>query len=346
MSIPVYVVALAVPPGKRALLLFLVGLIGGFGGARVNARVMRAWPAWRLRSLKHGDVHVHHVVLGVVVMIVAGGLTFALASNTAWRSLLAFFFGAGSGLVLDEFALILHVEDVYWTEAGRKSVDAVVLTAAATLMVLFGFLPFGSDPWWLEGPRWTIAVIEALNLIAVVIASLKGKRLMAAFGVFVPLVAVVGAVTLARPDSPWARRRYAANPAKLQRARCRTVRLDAYRHRWLDLVGGAVDDVPDCRPDGGVESDDSVDVDAVTATLPAPEDPPAAPGAAPKAPSDAPAASVAAEAPSDAPAVAAEAPSDAPTVAAEAPSDAPVASAAAVGAARAAVPDKVDGGRG
>lgn len=257
MSISVYVLALAVPPGKRALLLFLVGLIGGFGGARINARVMRAWPAWRLRSVRHGDVHVHHVVLGVVVMIVAGGLTFALASNTDWRSLLAFFFGAGSGLVLDEFALILHVEDVYWTEAGRKSVDAVVLTAAATLMVLFGFLPFGSDPWWLEGPRWTIAVIEALNLIAVVIASLKGKRLMAAFGVFVPFVAVVGALTLARPDSPWARRRYAANPVKLERARCRAARLDVYRHRWLDLVGGAVDGVPNCQPNGGVDADEA-----------------------------------------------------------------------------------------
>ncbi|GAA4957826.1 hypothetical protein GCM10023238_25670 [Streptomyces heliomycini] len=52
-------------------------------------------------------------------------------------------FGIGAGLVLDEFALILHLDDVYWTEAGRKSVEAVVLTAALVGLLLAGFAPFG-----------------------------------------------------------------------------------------------------------------------------------------------------------------------------------------------------------
>lgn len=54
-------------------------------------------------------------------------------------------FGIGAGLVLDEFALILHLDDVYWSEAGRKSVEAVVLTAALVGLVLAGFTPFGVD---------------------------------------------------------------------------------------------------------------------------------------------------------------------------------------------------------
>jgi hypothetical protein len=47
--------------------------------------------------------------------------------------------------VLDEFALILPLKDVCWAEAGRQSVEVAILTAAATLMLLFGFIPFGSD---------------------------------------------------------------------------------------------------------------------------------------------------------------------------------------------------------
>ena len=52
-------------------------------------------------------------------------------------------FGIGAGLVLDEFALILHLHDVYWTEEGRKSVEVVVVTAALVGLVLSGFAPFG-----------------------------------------------------------------------------------------------------------------------------------------------------------------------------------------------------------
>ncbi|MGO8684100.1 MAG: hypothetical protein ACLQUT_05925 [Thermoleophilia bacterium] len=231
--------ALSVPAGKQALLLFLVGLIAGFGGARVNARLARAHVRWRLGSLWHGDVHVHHVVYGVVVMMVTGGLTFALASDTDWRSFLAFLFGAGSGLVLDEFALILHLEDVYWEEAGRKSVDAVVLTASVALMLLFGFLPFSAEAQVWAGPRWFAAVTVAVNLVAVVIAALKGKVWMAAVGLLLPGLAIIGAITLAQPDSPWARRRYAGRPDMLARAEHHTALWRARKHRVHDLIGGS-----------------------------------------------------------------------------------------------------------
>lgn len=234
-------VALSVPPGKRALLLFLLGLIGGFGGARLNARLARAKPTWRIRSLKRGDVQIHHVVFGVVTMIVTGALTFALASDSDWRSLLALCFGAGAGVVLDEFALVLHLEDVYWREAGRKSVDAVVLTAAVTLMVLFGFMPLGSDADFIAGPRWFLVAIVALNLVAVVAASLKGKYRLAALGIFVPFVALVAALTVARPDSPWARRRYAGDPERQRKARRRATILTTRLQRLRDLIAGAPD---------------------------------------------------------------------------------------------------------
>jgi hypothetical protein len=239
-----FLLALSVPPGKRALLLFLLGLIGGFAGARVNARLGRAKPSWRIHSVKRGDVHVHHVVFGIVTMIVCGALTFALASDSAWRSFLALSFGAGAGVVLDEFALILHLEDVYWSEAGRKSVDAVVLTAAATLTLLFGFMPFGTETSFVEGPRWFLVAVVALNLVAVVVASLKGKYRLAALGVFVPFAAFAAALTIARPDSPWARRRYAGNTERQLKARRRATVWQAHLRRLHDLIAGAPDKPP------------------------------------------------------------------------------------------------------
>jgi hypothetical protein len=227
--------AFTIPPGKRALLFFLLGLIGGFGGARLYAHLNRATGVRWLRSIRRGDVHVHHVVYGVVIMIVSGALTFALASDTDWRSFLAFCFGGGTGMVLDEFALILHLEDVYWAEAGRKSIDVAVVTAAFTLMGLVGD----------DGKHWLITTALGVNLLAVVATSLKGKRLLAAIGVFLPPLAFVGAFTLARPDSPWARRLYPDGSAKLAKAQERARKAHARRRRLPGLIPGAPANPPE-----------------------------------------------------------------------------------------------------
>lgn len=230
--------ALTVPPGKRALLLFLIGLVLGFGGARVNARLMRARARWWFRSYRRGDVHVHHVVYGVFIMVASGGLTFALASDTDWRSVLAWFFGVGTGMVLDEYALILHLEDVYWEEAGRKSIDAVVMTVSLALVLLFGLMPFRAETQMFDGPRWALVVVVSFNLVCLVVVSLKGKRLVAALGLLVPLVAPVAAVTIAKPDSPWARRRYAGRPDLMLKAERRDGAWKARKRRVHDLIGG------------------------------------------------------------------------------------------------------------
>ena len=58
----------------------------------------------------------------------------------AWRLQAEIFgglFGSGAALVLDEFALILHLRDVYWTSAGRVSIDAVFIAPGLTALLLF-----------------------------------------------------------------------------------------------------------------------------------------------------------------------------------------------------------------
>jgi len=64
---------------------------------------------------------------------------------------------------------------------------------------------------------------------------------MALIGLFFWPVAWVGAIRVARPNSRWARRRYANNPKKLTKARERGARWDRRRERFGDLIGGAPD---------------------------------------------------------------------------------------------------------
>ncbi|NYV74785.1 hypothetical protein, partial [Streptomyces sp. UH6] len=189
-----------VEPGKLPLLLALASFLLTFAVTRLVTRAIRAGRG-PFRNVESGGVHVHHVVPGVV-LTVAGGFG-AVASGThgfgSWAA--AVVFGVGAGLVLDEFALILHLADVYWSEAGRKSVEVVVITAALAGLLLAGFLPFGVDGLNENAreSRGTVAVTVVVHFLVVLTALAKGKARLAVFGLVVPFVALVGAVRLARP---------------------------------------------------------------------------------------------------------------------------------------------------
>ena len=92
-----------------------------------------------------GGLHIHHAVFGIIGMVVAGILEFAVQPGSPWLEALAFVFGSGAALTLDEFALVLHLEDVYWTGEGRKSIDAVILGLTFITLLLTGLLPRSID---------------------------------------------------------------------------------------------------------------------------------------------------------------------------------------------------------
>ncbi|WP_248960527.1 hypothetical protein [Sphaerisporangium perillae] len=192
--------------GRLPLFCFLTALIVTFIFTRVNVRLIRAKVGW-FRNVNVGDVHVHHVVFGVVLMLfggVAGLISAGLSSG--WYAVTAAVFGVGAALVLDEFALILHLRDVYWSEEGRTSVDAVFVAIAVTLLLLVGLRPFGWEaPTPTPGGWWTAALLLLLNLVLAVITLLKGKIWTGLAGLFAPFLLIIGAVRLARPGSPWAR---------------------------------------------------------------------------------------------------------------------------------------------
>nr|WP_308800883.1 hypothetical protein [Streptomyces polyasparticus] len=245
-------------PGKLPLLLALLSFVLSFLVTRIITRMIRAGKG-PFGNVKAGDLHIHHVVPGIILTII-GGFGAVAAGRHSFGSLAsAVIFGLGAGLVLDEFALILHLDDVYWSEAGRKSVEIVVLTAALVALVLGGFLPFGVNELTDEERHSRVFVVmnTATNFFFALIALAKGKPRMALFGIVVPFVAIFGGVRLARPGSPWWKLFYKNRP----RARSKGG-LRAYHHdrRWSkprrkvqELLGGRFD--PDPRRGSVVDPD-------------------------------------------------------------------------------------------
>lgn len=218
--------------GHLPLFCFFLAFAGSFGGIRVAVRLLRARARRRPANTKPGRLHIHHMVYGVVLMVGAGVAGYAVPDRmVAADSASAAVFGVGSALVLDEFALILHFQDVYWSDVGRTSIHAVFVALAVTAALLFGLRPdlateqtlrHGLTGGW--GPLATMAASALLltTLAFVLITLLKGKIWTGLLALFVPVlsvVAVVGAVRLARPHSPWARWRYQGG----QRARHKMV---------------------------------------------------------------------------------------------------------------------------
>jgi len=220
-------------PGKETHLLILLALVITFGIVRLITHAIRNqsrwWPGHDLET-KSG-LHIHHMVPGILLLMFSGYLGLSLEPATPWRELLAVVFGVGLGLTLDEFALWLNLEDVYWQQQGRESVDAVIV-AASLLVITFIGLPFWVDVFeallTTAGMKERVvndsstAILATVQVVAVLLAAAaiyKGKRLLAIVGVFVPLVGLTAAIRLAKPRSRWARRFYDADKLAKSQAR-------------------------------------------------------------------------------------------------------------------------------
>ncbi|MFG1780918.1 hypothetical protein ACGFIU_00640 [Rhodococcus oryzae] len=215
-----------IEPGKLPLLMFFLGFIGGFAFIRLSVRMIRAKVRWWPGNVTPGGQHVHHVVFGVVAMLVSGGWLIAVFEDGSptTGAVLAGVFGVGAALVLDEFALIFYLKDVYWAEQGRTSVDAVFVAIGVTGLLLLGARPTaildvedfrGQEPWWVRG---LVVLITVLGLMVAAVVIAKGKIWTALLGMFVFPVLLVGAIRLSRPGAPWARWRYEERPKRMLRA--------------------------------------------------------------------------------------------------------------------------------
>jgi hypothetical protein len=247
-----------VETGRLPLFCFFVGMIIGFAFIRFSVRMIRAQVRWWPGNVTPGGTHIHHVVFGVVFMLIGGVAGLAIPDNlTGWRSVAAGFFGIGAALVLDEFALILHLDDVYWSEKGRTSIDAMFVAIAFSGLLVLGVRPIGIDDFLVarnDGTgataAWVVGGIgAALNLALAAITLIKGKIWTGLVGLWVPVLIVVGSIRLARPHSPWARWRYAKPSRRAERKLARAVERERRVRRpmiaakvWFqDLIAGRPD---------------------------------------------------------------------------------------------------------
>jgi hypothetical protein len=237
---------------QRAGLILLLCMLLSFGFIRFSTRMIRAEVSWWPGNVTPGGLHIHHLVFGIVLMLFSGFLAFAVQPDSPWFEIDAGLFGVGAGLTLDEFALWLYLEDVYWSEEGRSSVDAVLFAAIIGGAVILGFVPLNAS----GGSIIAIVSSVLIELAICTVVALKGKISTAVIGMFIPPVAWVGAARLGRPDSYWGRRRYPEGSDKLAEATKRKERHDRRVRRFQDLIGGAPS-VPSSRAGGGSKPPES-----------------------------------------------------------------------------------------
>jgi hypothetical protein len=221
-----------IAPGKLPLMLLFLAFVVTFVVTRTITRMIRDGRGPFRNNVTASGTHIHHAVPGIILLIIGAFTAVGGPDALGWRSFAAVAVGIGTSLVLDEFALILHLQDVYWSGEGQLSVQAVSLTAACLGLELAGFSPFGiRDVGNIELTlRLTASGLLSLDGILSVVCVLKGKYRTALFGLFLPFVGLAGAVRLARPSSIWARHRYRGE--RLQRA---ARRADAFDRRWAPL---------------------------------------------------------------------------------------------------------------
>ena len=205
--------------------------------ARGYARAARRY-GWGSGSV--GGVHLHHEVVGIILMLIGGVWAFAPAGagGTA-KELAAILFGVGAALVLDEFALVFYLRDVYWSKEGEDSVDAAILAVLILCLVLVSTEPFGlTGPVTLHPGRFVVFVVYASNVVFTTITFLKGKLYTGFAAIALPPFGWLGTARLAKPRSPWARWFYSREKIALAETRASTGFAARFQHRLVNLVGG------------------------------------------------------------------------------------------------------------
>lgn len=128
---------------RERLFLSSVGFFFAFVVVRIVTHAIRAGIG-PFHDVSRGGVHVHHLVWGILLLLAVGYcwlIQVGMGTESAGRGgsrATALLYGIGAALTLDEFALWLRLEDVYWRQEGRESVEAVLLFGALLSLGLWG----------------------------------------------------------------------------------------------------------------------------------------------------------------------------------------------------------------
>ena len=123
---------------ENAMFNLLSSFVVTFMAARaITYRLRHRSRVGPFRSLRVGRRHIHHFVPGIVLAF-ASGTGALLTRDERLEPRLAVPFGVGMGLTLDESALLLELDDVYWTREGLLSVQITLAVTALLASVALG----------------------------------------------------------------------------------------------------------------------------------------------------------------------------------------------------------------
>jgi hypothetical protein len=195
-----------VDTGREPHFLFFVAFLLTFAFIRTSAHMIRAQVKWWPGNVQVGGTHIHHLVWGILLLLICGYIAVSIDPQSPWREVIAVLFGVGTGLTLDEFALWLNLKDVYWSRDGRASIDAVVIAAAISgllLVSLRGWIDVTTEV--ANEVQAAVGGVGVLGLLLALINAAKEKFGMAIWSILIPVSGVPGAFRLAKPNSVWAR---------------------------------------------------------------------------------------------------------------------------------------------
>ena len=232
-----------VQTGRSPALWALVGFLVTFALVRTITRRIHARQAARaegsgpVKDVFIGGVHVHHQVWGILLVLVSGLLTFRFRPESPWIDVLALVFGAGAALTLDEFALWFHLDDVYWSTEGRKSIDAILVGRCPGRRDPARGLPHRQHQRARTRPRGCTRSSSRRTWRSPWSASSRASSRRGSWASSCRRSPGSAPRDWRSPGSYWARRRYRGK--KLERARRRFgPAYQARRDRLRDLLGG------------------------------------------------------------------------------------------------------------
>ncbi len=121
---------------KHSKRLSQILVLCGFLITFVFARIAAENNLFVIVNTQSGPLHIHHLVPGIILLLLSGYIGIAFHSRFRLRNFMAILFGIGAALTIDEFALWLYLQDVYWDKEGRRSIDAIIITTIILIIVL------------------------------------------------------------------------------------------------------------------------------------------------------------------------------------------------------------------
>jgi hypothetical protein len=124
-------------PGQQSALFSWVAFTTTFGVVRGITYSIKDGHG-PLHDVSVGGLHLHHYMWGILTVSTVGGIAIRGEDRLRRHPLVATAYGVGLALIVDEFALLLNLKDVYWAKQGRASVDLAIGLISATGSVLVG----------------------------------------------------------------------------------------------------------------------------------------------------------------------------------------------------------------